>query len=122
MNNYIKNDEIWICPTAFDEAEPWAYGYRQTWKPRVDASKGDAFGDPPIAGLKLRYIERNYGPLSKKIAWYCQAYGDLVKGKYYPHSKGSNYIYLDGHAEWSPVGHYWAPPGYPAPGMDPPTN
>gem|GEM_PF-3239128 len=128
MPNYVKNEEIWVCPTAYRWMERFAYGYKMTWKPRLDGPAGDAFGDPPCAGYKLTQIEKRDGPLYKRIMWFCQAYGDLAPkvmpgaDTYYPHNKGTNYIYLDGHAEWRPVGHYWAPPGYPAPGMNPPVN
>ena len=122
MEGYVRNDEIWVCPTAYRWMESFAFGLRMTWKPRLDGPGGDAYGDRPLAERTLTDIGMIDGELSKRICWWCLAFGEESGGAYYPHMKGTNYIYLDGHAAWSVVGNYWAPPGYPAPGLDPPYN
>lgn len=126
LGGYVKNESIWICPTAKENISfmgMYVHGLKQTWRPRgLEVPVGDAAGDPCISAWPLTDIEKKYGPLSKRIMWYCTAFGKLFNPSYYPHYEGTNYIYFDGHASYDRVGNYWAPPGYPAPGLNPPYN
>ena len=132
LGDYVKNSDIWICPVHARWMSLFAQ-LGQTWKPRVDPAAGDAAGDPPMAGLTTaqileqgrRWQNGRLLTVSEIFCWYCQAYGKLMSDEaepYTPHFDGTIYVYLDGHAGWSRVGNYTGPPGYPAPGWNPPYN
>ena len=130
FNDYVKSGDIWICPSArWYFGERYALGYQQTWICRVctdaDPPNDKLYaGDPNMGGKLLAEIEQEMPP-TKKIAWWCASlnWTDPAVGiPYTSHNGGSIYIYLDGHAAWSKVGRYWAPPGYPAQGLNPPYN
>ena len=119
FGSYVRNNEIWICPSArWYYGQRYTLGYQQSWIPRVwdpgNPPKGDYYGDPNIGGRALADIEKEK-PLHAKIGWWCAGHRlvDASLGlPYLPHNDGSIYVYMDGHAKWSKMGKYWAPPGY----------
>ena len=115
LDPYVKNDGIWVCPKPEGPAKRYAYGYQMTWMFRT-YNAAPYYGDEGIGGKSLATFD---APASKIAAW-CVALRPIWA--FAPHHGGSNYVYLDGHAKWSKLGNYWAPPGYPAPGMTPPYN
>lgn len=138
FNDYVKSSGVWICPSITgDLGRRYAYGYKQTWIPRLqdeflpyEGAKGDlgltnglkVASDGRVPGRTIGEIEHlDKRSPRQKIAWYCCTIGSKVPTPplwdrntypYYPHRGGSVYVYLDGHAEWAKVGGFWAPKGY----------
>lgn len=120
FNHYVKNDKMWICPSArWYYGERYALGYQQTWVARIGSTE-PYFGDPGLDGRTLNNIEKEM-PICEKIAWWCAGHGlnwPHLGLPYRPHNGGSIYIYVDGHAEWHKIGKGWAPEGYLPPPYD----
>jgi len=140
LKNYVKNDDIWICPdpnTMY--AKRYAYGFGMSWlaRARDNFVNGDrGFHNSEGVGRTIAEVMdldrrgeticgSRYMPPTKKIMWMCYALGRWANNSVgnppgvwpwiypsYAHQDGSVFVYADGHAAWKRMGMGWSPLNY----------
>jgi len=106
VDPYIKNQQIWVCPSKSDVAHGygWSYNGMPYWCHSSQGKVGLAYWRYPAQVMVFCCSQTGnyaYSPISYPTYW--DIPNDVYGGVGIWHNRGSNVGFLDGHAKWLPI-------------------